>query len=327
MSNNKYKEILSILQSQRRLLLSGHEEPDCDSLGTVLGTYLAFGGREKGWRMAYSGPIPADLGFLPGLEQMSPLDAISADDFDAVLLIDCSDLPRAGEKMPKLAEGKPLYCIDHHVSIGTCCDLALVEEESSATGEIMTAICVKAGMQFSDEVALCFYSAMVSDTGGFRYLNTTSRSLHLASLLLPQIDLELVRINLFENRSYANLKIIAACLEKLTVSCQGLLAYAYIDRETMLRLHADATDCYNIVNHVLSLRGVKIGIVFEEYEDHVKISFRSRRGYAIDGLARSFGGGGHQMAAGCKINGSLFNVITSVVAAAEKIIEEINQVK
>lgn len=320
--NENYRPMLDMLLHQRDLLLVGHEDPDCDCLGSLLALYRGFGGCDKGWKIALNDEIPSNLRFLPGLELMVNPSQLTPEDFAAVLLVDLGEPDRAGAYLPPLIAGKPLYCLDHHFSNHFQGQLALVEPEAAAAAELAAVLLEQAGISPDDETALCLYAAMAADTGCFRYLNTSSRCLRLAGQLLPQVDLELVRICLFENRSLANVKMMAACLNNIQVEQEGRLAWSFLSQEEMRRWQATAADCHNIVNYTLSLAGVKLGLLFEEHQGLVKLSFRCRRGFRVDQLAQQFGGGGHLLAAGCKLPGSLEEVRPPVLAAARQLLAE-----
>ena len=313
----QYQEMLSMLAEQRQLLLVGHEDPDCDCLGSMLGLYLAFHGKDKDWRMLRRDPVPANLAYLPGLQNMMDPPELDIPG-QGVWVVDCGEIRRTGDWLGGLIGEKPVYCIDHHVSNDFHGALSLVEPKASATAEIVAALALSKG-PVGDDVALCLYSGMAADTGGFRYNNTTARSLALAAQLLPQINIETVRIQLFEDRSYANAKMIGRCFDHIQLECEGKLCYSYLSRADREPYQAGPADCHNIVNYTLSLHGVKVGLLFEEYQDYVKMSFRCRNGYRVDKLAQHFHGGGHILASGCKLPGSLDTVMPLVLAETRKL--------
>ncbi len=320
--NEAYQNMIETLRRQHGLLLVGHEDPDCDCLASMLGLYFGFHGAEKGWRMLRRDAVPANCDYLPGLDRMLDPEQLDIEP-QAVLLIDCGEVSRTGDWLAPLLAAKPLplYCIDHHMSNSFTGSPALIEPQAAAAAEIVTALLNAAGEPIGPDAALALYSGMVADTGCFRFNNTNARCLQLAAQLLPQVDLELVRIRQFENRSYANLKMLSAVLRDLTTACDGRLCWSWISREEQRRYGAGYNDCHNLVNELLALSGVKVGIVFEEYDGFVKLSLRCRSGYRVDELARQFGGGGHCLASGCKIEGDLAAAIPPVIAAARKLFE------
>lgn len=321
----QYQEMAAFLGQQKNLLISGHEDPDCDSLGSVLALYQAFSGAEKNWAMLQSGPIPENLRYLPHVDELLPPASVDAGASDAILLVDCAELARAGSAVAALAAGKPVYCIDHHMGQAEQAELALVDASAAAAAELVCGLIKEAALPIDDDIALCLYSALSADTGGFRYVNTSAQCLRWASELRPQVDLELVRKQLFENCSLANLKLLGCSLQRLAVAQQGQLAYSYLDTAAFEECAATNEDCHHIVNYLIYLSGVKVGILFEEYPEYTKISLRSRTGSRVDELARQFGGGGHMLAAGCKIHAPLAVAMPQMLAAAEKMLADQNK--
>jgi len=318
-----YRQMIDILQDSKNLLITGHQDPDGDCIGSMLGIYHAFNGKSKGWQMVLQDEMPSHLAFLNGFEEIiSPRD-ISIKP-DGVLLLDCAQAKRAGTTFLDEYLGKvPFYVIDHHPAQDCACDYCIIEDQASATGEICAAIVEEAGISYNLETASALYSAIVSDTGCFRYLNTTPRCFAIAARLLAAgIDLETVRINIFENNSLANMKMLGLALQSLKISESGLVAWMKTDLASKQLYQAKESDLANIINYALSIQGVKIGVFFQEKEGEVKVGLRSRKGYAIDGIARSFGGGGHLMAAGCTLSGTLDEVSGQVLAAVKKMLED-----
>lgn len=318
-----YRQMIDILQKSKNLLITGHQDPDGDCIGSMLGIYHAFDGKSKGWQMVLQDDMPAYLAFLDGFEEIKTPPDISIKP-DGVLLLDCAQAKRAGAEFLDEYLGKaPFYAIDHHPAQDCDCDHCIIEDQASATGEICAAIVDEAGISYNLATATALYSAIVADTGCFRYLNTTPRCFAIAARLLAAgIDLEAVRINIFENNSLANMKMLGLALQSLKISEGGLVAWMKVDLAGKQLYQAKEADLANIINYALSIQGVKIGVFFQEKEGEIKVGLRSRKDYAIDGIARSFGGGGHLMAAGCTIKGTLDEACEQVLAAINKMLEE-----
>jgi len=309
--------MIQILSETKDLLLTGHVEPDGDSVGSLLGIYHAFDGKNKGWQMVLRDEVPENLRFLQDWNLIKKPSNLTIKP-SAILLVDCSDIKRAGEEwlLSYYEEKIPCYVIDHHPSDVSTGDFSLVEIEAAATAEIVAAMIEEMGIELDREQATCLYTAIVSDTGCFRYLNTTPRSMQLcAKYLALGIDLEPIRIRLFEDRSFTNMRILSAAINSLQVSTDGMLAWMFVDQATMQKYQAGPGDCTSIVNFSLAVEGVKIGLFFEEYMNDVKVSLRSRRGYSVNDIAAAFGGGGHVMAAGCRVKGNLATVMPQILQA------------
>ena len=311
-----YTKIIEFLNTQHNMLLCGHEQPDGDCLGSMLAVYQAFSGQDKNWRMVCPDQIPENFDFLPGLEQIIKPDQIDIS-VEAVLMLDGRGLHRTGYWLKPYLTKARIFCIDHHMGDSFKGEHLVLESDASATAEIIAAIIEQAGIKLSDDAATNIYSAIAADTGCFRFLNTTSRSLTQAARLLPQIDLEQIRIHLFEDCSIKNLRLKGHCCSTMETDCGGQLCYAVIDSDTLARYAAGSDDLYGIVNFTLMPHGVQVGILFEEYDDYIKVSFRSRDGFNVNQLAKSLGGGGHKLASGARLDKPLEKSKEKVIKAAK----------
>ena len=313
-----YSKMIEFLRDQHNMLICGHEQPDGDCLGSMTGVYNAFDGASKNWYMVLPDAVPQNLTYLPGLEH-----AISPEQIDfpveAVLMLDGRGLHRTGQWLAPYLEGRRVYCVDHHMGTSFDGDHLVLEPEASATAEIIAAIVEEAGLKLDTATATCLYSGIVADTGCFRFLNTTQRSLHQAAQMLPLVDIEEVRIHLFEDCSLPNLRMKGYCCQHLQIAADGLICYAVLDKQTMADCGGNLSETYGIVNYTLMPHGVKLGILFEEHDEFVKVSFRSRHGYSVNGLAHSLGGGGHELAAGARLREPLDKAVPIVINAAKEL--------
>ncbi len=318
-----YGVLIDKLRDCHEIIVCGHVNPDPDCIGTMLALDQAFAGKSKGWRLVMDEPVPSYLDYLDGIDRFITSDALDIRP-QKVLLVDCSEPERCGSWLPPLIEQyqPQLYCLDHHLSNEFVGDGMVLETDAAASGEIAAVLLEKAGIEIDTAIATQLYTAIVGDTGCFRYTNTTPRTLRIgADLLAKHIDVEQIRIRLFESHSYTNMQMIRVAFENMQVELNGQLCYMIIDHQSMLDAGAASGDCDNIVSNTLTLSGVKIGLLFEEYPDMVKVSMRCRNGYRVDHLAQSFGGGGHLLASGCRIKASLEQAKTEVLAAARQLLQ------
>ncbi|MCR4963184.1 MAG: DHH family phosphoesterase [Firmicutes bacterium] len=321
--NELYRQMIEILQRQRNLLLVGHVEPDGDCVGSLLGLYFAFQGREKNWRLVTEDAPAACLGFLPGIDTIIRPEAIDIVP-QAILTVDCWTLNRTGYWLSDyLQPGLPFYCIDHHRTSHFQGDLAVIEPQAAACGEIVAALMQQAGIEPDADTATALYTALAADTGCFRFGSTQSRTLAQAAWLRPQVDIEQIRIALYESRSRGNMHLLTQALNHLHYSCDGAFCYTVLRREDFQEAgQALASD---IVNFTLVSTGVKIGMLLEEHDGYVRVSLRSRPGYPVDQLARDLGGGGHRQAAGCRREGDLQTEEAVLTAAVENYLAQLEQ--
>ncbi|MCL1975431.1 MAG: DHH family phosphoesterase [Firmicutes bacterium] len=319
---SKYRQMADFLLNCENLLLTAHHDPDADCIGSMLGLYHVAQGAKHGWTMVLEDKIPANLQYLPGSENIiCPADIVAQPQH--VLFLDCGEVSRVSRGWLNAYLNLPFYCIDHHVSNSFSGVLSLLEQNASSTGEIVAAMCDAAEIALNIEAATSLYTAIVSDTGCFRYENTTPRALEIAAKLLRQgVDMEKARVQLFESRSAAGMVMLQIAFRNMCFTAQDRICYSFVSYADAKAVQATASDLNNIANYTLLRAGVKIGVLFEEYEHSVAVSLRSRQGLRMDKLAQSLGGGGHIRAAGCLIEGNLDAVLPQVLDKALAMILE-----
>ncbi len=318
---SKYQQMIDFLNTQRNMIICGHEQPDGDCLGSMLAVYHAFAGKQKNWRLVSPDIIPPHLSYLPGIELIIKPEDIDID-VDSVLILDCRSAHRTGLWLEPYLSGRPVYCADHHEGKRFDGNYLILEPEAAATAEIIAAIIDEAGIELNADIAINLYSGIVSDSGGFRYPCTTQRSLILAAKLLPWVDIEQITVHIFEDCSLANMRLKGYCCSSMQLTCGGQLCYAVLDKPTIESMGAKPVDLSNIVNYTLMTHGVRLGVLFEEHDDFIKVSFRSRKGINVCDLAHSLGGGGHELAAGVRIREPLAIAQERVLNAAKEMIAQ-----
>jgi len=314
-----FKDLIKRLNSSEPLVITGHIDPDADAVCSMLAVFKAFNGKQKGWKLLLQDRMPEYLDFLPGYEEISLLDS-SAKNSD-MLLVDCNELSRANRIGMTENDFREIWVIDHHISDALQSPNRIIKPESAACCELIYQLIKTAGAEIDAELALILYTGLVGDTGCFKQANTTSQTFAVAADLLSyDIDTETVRIRLFEQKSLANLKLIGKALANMESYFENQLCFLTISLSDKEAVNAGPDDCISIVGQSLALKGVKIGVFFEERENNkVKLSFRSRKGFDVRAIAEHFGGGGHILAAGATVEGKLDNIKSAVKSSiAEK---------
>lgn len=308
------KFIASLAHSDN-LLITGHLDPDGDCVGTMLAFYHAFDGGQKGWQMILEDDIPAHAAFMAGAELIGkPADIREA---KAILLLDCAEVARAGEWLSPYWQKLPAYILDHHPGPADEAQIIICDTTAAATGELAADMLFCTGIEISRKAAGCLYAALVADTACFRYMNTTPHTLEVGARLLAYgLDAEEIRINLFENLSRANIAMLACALSSVEYHFEGRLCLMSLSLAEKTKNGALKGDCSNIINYTIATKGVKVGILLDENEDDIKVSIRCRRGYEANKMATRFGGGGHLLAAGCRIAGDIDSARRLMIEAA-----------
>lgn len=300
------ERIVDILQRGRRFLMTTHIDPDADGIGSMLGlgTSLRRAGKEA--IMVTQEPLESPLSLLPEASRI--VQAFPADgQFDALFVLDCGERQRMGSLRCVVDRKEPLVCIDHHKTNDFFADINLVDPKSSSTGELVFQIIKRAGLPLETTTANNLFAAIQTDTGSFRYQNTSSRALGIASELVDwgASPWEISRIVL-EGYSVARLKLLQAALGTLEFHEGGKIGLMTITSRMLQETGARRIDSERFVDYPRFVSGVEISVLIREGEDNgFKFSLRSNNHADVADLAVHFGGGGHARAAGFERNGPL----------------------
>ena len=330
-----FAPVCDLISRAERILVAGHISPDGDCLGSALA--LAQGLKYLGKQpiVVFQDEAPKHLQFLPGADEIiSPgelAELINKEPvmrLDLLILEDCATLDRTGDGWLNeyLAEA-PLVILDHHALRDDIPAVSIIDAKLAATGELIYWLLQALQVPLTVDIARCLYTAICTDTGGFRFTNTRTHTFEIAAKLRAMgISLEEMRIQLFESRSFEHIKVLGAAMNNMEKSADNRLVWCWLDAETKRRLNAKPEDTDNIAGQTMLVEGVKVGVFFDERVRPdgtvVKVSFRGRNGYNVGALAAQFGGGGHHAASGATLNGDLAEVMPKVLAAAEELLAE-----
>ncbi len=305
------QSILSKIAEGQRFLVTSHEGPDGDAIGSTLAFALLL--REMGKDVvAFNGDgVPQDFAFLPGAETLVR-ELGDESGFDTGFVLDAGELKRAGNDLGERC--KSLVNIDHHPYSESFGEINFVDEEASATGVLIYRIAKAAGHPISEAVALCIYTAILSDTGSFRYSNSNPEAFRVAAEMVEVgVDPWTVASGLYESQDEKRLNLLARALSTLTLSSCRRYASVSVTLGMMEEVGAGAEFTDGFVNYPRSIRGVEVALFFRQIEsDAYKIGFRSKGRINVGSLAHDLGGGGHHNAAGAVVRGSLEDVRNTV---------------
>lgn len=301
-------------------LVTSHVDPDGDAVGSCLGLYHALRGMEKDVIVALESPLPANLRFLPGAEAIRSAESVGRR-FQAAWALDCSSLDRAGN-VPSLCllPDARVANVDHHIGNDGFGDPRLVNPEASATAELVHDILDAYGLPLGSETAVCLYTGILSDTGGFRFQNTTPRALRLAARLAEHgASAASVAEELYMKRSASSLRILGLALASLEERNGGQIGALTITREMFERARASVDEADGIVQFAKALEGTRVGVLIQEIgPEEIRASLRSDGTVDVNAVAGHFGGGGHRTAAGLRVRGRLEEVRRELLQAIEQ---------
>lgn len=319
MIKNKLQDAASVIMEGKNFLIMGHVNPDGDSLGCMCALGLALRSLGKSAEMVSPDGVPELYKFLPGstriLKEVPPNWM-----FDAAIIVDCEGLDRLGNMAEILESCCNILEIDHHPGGKRGSASCLVDSSAASCGEILFEFLREIGVEITPDIADCLLTAIVTDTGSFRFSNVKSSTLHAAaSLLEAGSSISKIAHKVYETRSLASVRLLGSVLSTLRTTANGRIAYASITRDQMALSQAVEAEAEGIVNYVRSVRGAKVGMLFREEENgNTRVSLRSKDGTDISQIARMFGGGGHKAAAGCTVDRPMTEAIDLVVDATRK---------
>ena len=318
------EQVAQAIRAYNKVLITWHIVPDPDSVGAGLALQLALQAAGKEAVCVSPDPLGDWSRFLPGIESCKVFggELGSALDVDAVIVEDCEPA-RCGGLVPYLQSGVPVINIDHHGTNRGFGEAFYIKPEAAATGEIIYELIAEyLQIPLSQPMAANLYAALAGDTGTFRYSNTNSRVLYIASELVRQgADPAETALHLYENRAYEEVDLIRAALDTLEISPRGDMSWITIHRAMLGENHWSGQQSEDVIRYPRMIRTVKLAIMFRELEpSRTKVSFRSRDNIDASRIAGLFGGGGHTYAAGCTLDMPLQEAKALVLETAARIL-------
>ncbi|PLX84748.1 MAG: DHH family phosphoesterase [Desulfuromonas sp.] len=313
------KAILKTIEDGQRFVVASHENPDGDALASTLALCLALTEMGKDVVAYNRDGVPEAYAFLPGSEKV--VSDLGEDDFfDVGFVLDAGELRRAGSHLRKKC--RTLVNVDHHPHSERFGEIHFVDEGASATGALIYRVLKSAGAKISGDVALCIYTAILSDTGSFRYSNADPEAFRIAAEMVEVgVDPWTVASGLYENQDASRLRLLALALGTLTVSHCGLYASVSVTQEMMEEAGAGPELTDGFVNYPRSVNGVEVAVFFRQLgPEQFKAGFRSKGKVDVGALARELGGGGHHNAAGAEVKGTLEAVRGSVFSRLDALL-------
>ncbi len=316
-SNQVFQDFFELIKAKKRFIVSCHVHPDGDAIGSTLAIGALLAGMDKQVEMVCTEGVPNVYQFLEGSRSIKR--NISLDYLPEVLIcVDCAEkdrlaLPAGGWNINDLK----VVNIDHHITNNGFGDLNLVDPNAAATGEVIYRILTAGSVKLNRGIATAIYTAIATDTGFFRYANTSSFTLELASLMVKNYQVELSKVaeQVHEQKSYNSIRLLGEVLQTLQVDLGGKVAWGILDQRMLSRFPVENEETESYVNYARSIDGVEVGILFKELRpNEVKLSWRSTSAVDVSKLAAYFGGGGHARAAGCNINGPIDQVVAQVLS-------------
>lgn len=307
--------IVEIIDSCGSFLVTSHVRLDGDALGSELAMYHFLHDIGKEVVVYNQDETPEKFRFLPGsrviINTLNPLE-----DFDAVFVLDCSEIGRVGDNASRIGSVMRMICIDHHVSNTGFCEVSLVDPEASSTGEILYRLFKKTKFDLTSDIAINLYTAILTDTGSFCYSNTGKDTFVIAGELVKRgAHPQWIAEKVYETNPAAKIRLLAKALDTLEFDWGGKIGSITVTRRMIDDVGALQEYTDGLVDFPRSIEGVEVATLYNEISDNnFKISLRSKGRINVERVARKFGGGGHVNAAACGVEGDIDTVKSKIVA-------------
>jgi phosphoesterase RecJ-like protein len=316
---------IQILRTHQRFVLTTHVNPDGDGLGSefALASWLHTMGKDV--RIVNCSPTPVVYDFLDPEKSVlcfdPQRDSSLLSSADVIVMLDTNDPSRLRSMQDAyLSSPARKICIDHHLDASSFADDFVIDSEATSTGELVYRLLQQSrDAAITAEIASALYCAIMTDTGSFRYPRVDAETHQIvADLIEHGADPVGIYGEVFERWTNGRIHLLGEALASMDVMYDGQLAHLSITREMLQRTGTLEEDTDNFTVYPMSLKGVRIGILFLELKNGLKVSFRSKGTIPVNELAREFGGNGHLNAAGARIShGTLEHYRALIVSAAK----------
>ena len=316
---NNFYDINKVMQKYNNFLITSHINLDGDGIGSELAFYLILKKLNKKAIILNQDRLPKIYDFLPGSDKVHYLNnnRIKPKSIDVGIVLDCSNIKRIGRTYEIFKDIKTIINIDHHKSNENYGNLNYLDCSVSSVGEIIYELITFIDINLLDEkISTCLFTAIMTDTGSFRYSNVNSKTFGVAShLTRHRIKSHLIANNIYNRNTYPGLKLLGEALLTLETNKSNYVSWLTITRKMLNDTNANDEDVEGIIDVATTLNNVEISILFRETKDNkIKVSFRSKGNFDVNKFAGKFKGGGHPNAAGCLCLGKLDEIKEKILS-------------
>lgn len=307
------------IEQNDRFLVVSHVNPDGDAIGSTCAVGRLLERLNKSFVMMNEDPVPKKfVDLLWGTERIrrpSEGDIPENERYDCVIAVDCADFRRIGRSSSHFADDVRLLNIDHHPTNDRYGTVSLVQPQAAATCEVLYDLFERFDLSWDEPLATCVYTGILTDTGGFRYSNTSPKIMHVASELLGfGVDAHIMAEQLLERRTMQHIQLLKRALATLSFTDDHKVSWVAVRAKDIEETAASNDDLAGIVNYPRNIEGVEVGILFKEIaKQEIKVSMRSNGDIDVSAIAQSFNGGGHFRAAGATLEMPLDEAIALVI--------------
>ena len=304
------QDVLRQIEQRERFVLTSHARPDGDAVGSALACCQVLRSMGKHADVVLHDGVPRIYRSLPFADEVLQTDTVQGN-YEAAIILECDSIHRT--RLGGLQD-RFLISIDHHASGRPFAHVNWIDPHAVATAEMVFRLAREAGVKFSPEIATCLYTALMTDTGSFMFQGTNEATFALArELVLAGADPAHCARGIYFAHSSAKLRLLGEALRNLNLEAR--LGWIWVTQKQMERCAAKEEDCEGLVNYVLSIGDVEVAAFFRELSDgRYRVSLRSKGKLNVARVAEMFGGGGHECASGCAVDGPLSEAVRQVLS-------------
>ena len=316
---DKFKYIDDKIKESKSILLSTHENPDCDGLGSEIALYYYIKSLGKDCKIINSTAMSEKYRFIDPENVIQEYNSKYNDwlkNIDLAIVLDIGSHKRLREISNLTKNCKNKISIDHHISKDSSFfSFEVIDVNAPATGTIVWDFLSSLDMKPLGDIKIsnALYAAIITDTGSFRYSNTNPKTHIIASSLLENgVEPNEIYQNIYENRTKSQIALLAHVINNVKYTLNGEVAYAVLLKKDFEKCNATLSDNDGMSDFLRGIEGVEISFSITELKSNLyKISFRSRKKYIINDIAGEFGGGGHMLAAGATVEADNVDELTN----------------
>ena len=304
-TNATLEQIAHIILEHDSFAICGHVSPDGDCLGSQLALWHALRslGKQATCLLVRDEPIARSLSFMPGIDQMIPASAYAGEP-EVFVGVDVPSRERIGEDACAVLDGcSTSITLDHHAYDMAMCQHVYVDPDSASASMIIWELVKTLCDEPPVESALCAYTGIVTDTGGFRFQNSDESAFIVAGELVGfGVDPAFVATNVFQSRTLASVKLEAVMLDRIQLNTEHRYAISYIVEKDYEETGASKSDAEPLIDTLRSICDLRVACMLREQDGVVRGSLRAKDETDVASLARELGGGGHKAAAGLTLH-------------------------
>ena len=304
------KEVLKQIERRDRFLLTSHARPDGDAVGSALACCQILRSLGKSADVVLRDGVPRIYQPLPFADEVVQAERVNGN-YEAAIILECDSIQRT--RLEGL-ENRFLISIDHHLTGRPFAQVNWIDPDAVATAEMVYRLASAVDARISPEVATCLYTGLLTDTGSFMFAGTNEHTFALArALVRAGADPVWCARNIYFGHSTAKMRLLGAALSNL--HREGALAWITVSQQQMEQCEAKEEDCEGLVNYALSIRDVQVAVFLRELPGgRYRVSLRSKGAVNVAAVAERFGGGGHECASGCSLEGPLEVAVGRILA-------------